>query len=145
MRFIENREIEYIILHAADTFPDQDISIVDIDKWHIERGMDMVGYHFFVKLDGTPEVGRILDCVGAHAAPYNTKSIGICYAGGLVERDWGLEHADTRTEAQKQTILELLITLKQIYPNAKIIGHCDVPGVKKPCPCFDAKEEYKHL
>jgi len=27
--------------------------------------------------------------------------------------------------------------LKEDYPEAKVVGHRDLPGVKKECPCFD--------
>lgn len=47
--------------------------------------------------------------------------------------------ADTRTAAQKRTVLELLRSLRTDYPDAEVIGHRDLPGVKKSCPCFDVK------
>ena len=52
---------------------------------------------------------------------------------------------DTRTEAQKKTLLALLCSLKLDYPDAVILGHRDLPKVKKRCPCFNAKAEYKDL
>jgi len=27
--------------------------------------------------------------------------------------------------------------LKEDYPDARVVGHRDLPGVKKDCPCFD--------
>jgi hypothetical protein len=39
----------------------------------------------------------------------------------------------------------LLRSLKVDYPDAEILGHCDLPWVKKKCPCFDARSEYKNL
>ncbi|MDK2793767.1 MAG: N-acetylmuramoyl-L-alanine amidase [Caldanaerobacter sp.] len=44
---------------------------------------------------------------------------------------------ETMPEAQKQAIIALLKELRQIYPNAKIVGHRDLmatacPGVKYP-------------
>ncbi len=47
--------------------------------------------------------------------------------------------ADTRTAAQKHTMLELLRSLRTDYPDAEVVGHRDLPGVKKSCPCFDVK------
>jgi hypothetical protein len=26
--------------------------------------------------------------------------------------------------------------LKEDYPEAKVVGHRDLPGVKKDCPCY---------
>ena len=75
--------------------------------------------------------------MGAHARHYNQHSIGICYEGGL---DKNGHPADTRTEAQKITLEELLHSLALDYPDATILGHRDLPGVKKECPCFDTKQ-----
>ena len=38
---------------------------------------------------------------------------------------------------QKETLQRLLERLKEDYPDARIVGHRDLPGVKKDCPCFD--------
>ena len=45
---------------------------------------------------------------------------------------------DTRTPEQKETLQRLLERLKEDYPDAKVVGHRDLPGVKKDCPCYDA-------
>jgi len=47
-------------------------------------------------------------------------------------------------------MFDLLMLLKQQYPNAHIMGHRDIWGKnpacwKKYCPCFDAEEEYSHM
>ncbi len=79
---------------------------------------------------------------GAHARHYNQHSIGVCYEGGLTPE--GCD-ADTRTREQKAALHALLKSLKVDYPNAVILGHRDLPGVRKECPCFDAKTEYQDL
>ena len=38
---------------------------------------------------------------------------------------------------QKETLEELLYSLSLSYPNAEILGHRDLPGVRKACPSFD--------
>lgn len=80
--------------------------------------------------------------VGAHVRRYNAHSIGVCYEGGLDAKG---NVCDTRTPAQKRTLIALLRSLKVDYPDAEILGHRDLPWVKKKCPCFDAKTEYAHL
>ena len=72
--------------------------------------------------------------MGAHAKGYNAHSIGICYEGGLNARD---QPEDTRTPEQKETLHRLLERLKEDYPDAKVVGHRDLPGVQKDCPCFE--------
>jgi len=44
---------------------------------------------------------------------------------------------DTRTDAQKRTLLTLVRTYRQRYPDIIIRGHRDWPGVRKDCPSFD--------
>mgnify|MGYP002233563994 FL=1 len=76
----------------------------------------------------------------AHAAGWNDKSIGICYEGGLDEQG---RPADTRTYAQRCTLMDLLRQLRRDYPEARILGHYQLsPYIRKACPCFDAREEY---
>jgi len=42
-------------------------------------------------------------------------------------------------------LTDLLTKLKKEFPKAIIQGHRDFPNVKKACPSFNAKEEYKNL
>lgn len=79
---------------------------------------------------------------GAHARHYNAHSIGICYEGGLDEKG---KPADTRTPAQKASLEDLLYSLVLDYPDAEILGHRDLPWIRKSCPCFDVKEWLKEI
>ena len=78
--------------------------------------------------------GRPLYQVGAHATGYNAHSIGICYEGGLDIRG---RPFDTRTPEQKGMLRKLLERLKEDYSGARVVGHRDLPGVKKDCPCYE--------
>ncbi len=42
--------------------------------------------------------------------------------------------SDTRTAAQKRTMLDLLRALRTDYPDAEVIGLRDLPRVKKVLP-----------
>lgn len=133
------RKINKIIIHCSATPEGRNITVEDIDKWHRARGWKGIGYHYVIYLDGSVCKGRDEQVVGAHCSGQNSKSIGICYIGG-VEKD-GKTPKDTRTEEQKQSLLELLTELKEKYPNATIHGHREFAA--KDCPCFDVQEEYK--
>ena len=90
--------------------------------------------------DGELHRCRPVNQIGAHAAGWNDKSIGICYEGGLDEQG---RPADTRTYAQRCTLMDLLRQLRRDYPEARILGHYQLsPYIRKACPCFDAREEY---
>ncbi len=107
-----------------------------------ERGFNGIGYHYYITRDGQLHLTRSEAVPGAHARHFNTHSIGICYEGGLDEKG---RPADTRTAAQKRTLLTLLYSLRTDYPKADILGHRDLPGVQKSCPCFLPSEEYKDI
>lgn len=79
---------------------------------------------------------------GAHARHYNRCSIGVCYEGGINAKG---KADDTRTEAQKKAMYELLKDLREEYPEARIIGHRELPHVAKDCPGFDASAYYGEL
>ena len=114
--------------------PDQTSSAAQIDTWHRQRGFKLgIGYHYVVRRNGEIEPGRPESMIGAHARNYNAHSIGICYEGGLDIRG---QPADTRTDAQKASMLRLLEDLHRRYPQARIVGHCELEGVHKACPSF---------
>ena len=148
------RAISLIILHCSSTREDQHFTVADIKRWHLQRGFVDCGYHLVVEQDGTISAGRPLTCIGAHCRGHNRNSIGICYVGGL---DKDGHPADTRNEAQKKSLRELLTQLHQDYPKAIILGHRDLsPDLNgdgkitpneyiKRCPCFDAMVEYADL
>ena len=136
------RRINLIILHCSATKITQDFPVESLEACHKARGFKTIGYHYYITKDGQMHLCRPEDMIGAHARRYNAHSIGICYEGGL---DANGNPTDTRTPAQKHAMITLLRSLKVDYPDAEILGHCDLPWVKKKCPCFDARSEYKNL
>lgn len=136
-----SREIKEIIVHCAATPEYKNFTVEDIDRWHKERGFNCIGYHYVIYLDGSIHIGRDLNKTGAHCTGHNSKSIGICYIGGVAKD--GKTPKDTRTKEQKESLLLLLKELKTKFPKAKIYGHRDFAN--KACPSFDASVEYKNL
>lgn len=127
---------DYIVIHCSATGDNTDIGAVDIDKWHRKNGWACIGYHYVIRRDGDVEEGRHLDVIGAHVAGYNEHSVAICMVGGVDANDVS-KAKNNFTEAQFTSLKSLLTILKLKYPNAKIQGHRDFPGVKKACPSFD--------
>lgn len=137
------KNIKYIIIHCTATAEFKDFKAKDVDKWHKQRGWDCIGYHYIIDLDGAIEKGRPETKIGAHCKGFNDCSIGVCYVGGLASDN--KTPKDTRTNAQKASLLKLIKQLKAKYPNAKVVGHKDMPNVHKACPCFEAKREYNNI
>lgn len=151
-------KIDSIIIHCSATKAGIDLKAKDIDRMHRQRGFRQIGYHYIICLDGTIEKGRPLKQCGAHCntnglsdSSYNKHSIGICYIGGL---DINGKPADTRTEAQKKALHNLVDSLCDKYTILEIIGHRDASpdadndGEVEPhewikhCPCFDVASEF---
>ena len=109
------RRIDDIVIHCAATKEGLNFHASDIDRWHKQRGFKKIGYHYVIDLDGTIEKGRDESEVGAHVTGHNAHSIGICYIGGC---DKDMKPKDTRTLAQKESIIRLLMQLLCKYPNA---------------------------
>lgn len=129
---------DYIVLHHAEA---SKCTVEQVDSWHKQNGWAGIGYHFFVRKDGTIYRGRPLDTIGAHVSGMNSRSIGICAEGSYM--------TETMPEAQKKAICELLVYLKDnYYPTASIVGHKEVgqsncPG--KNFPLSEIKNNYRNI
>lgn len=151
----KRKSTKQIIVHCTASKEGQNLTVEAVHNSHLRNGWSGIGYHYLIGLDGTIYAGREDDTIGAHAAPQNSDSIGIVYVGGL---DANKKPKDTRTEAQKESLIELIKFLLERYPTiSEIKGHRDISPDKngdgiiqpkewiKACPCFDAIEEYKSL
>ena len=136
-----NRIIKEIIVHCSATPEGKDFTVLDIKKWHLERGFSDIGYHYVIYRDGSINKGRDESNIGAHCTGHNSYSIGVCYVGGVAKD--GKTAKDTRTDAQKKSLLSLLRNLKMKYPQASIHSHKDYAN--KACPSFDATKEYSSI
>ena len=141
MKELKHDAVKLLIVHCSATYCDKPFSVESL----IATGMGRFGqpsYHYYIRRNGAivpilPENVR-----GAHARHYNSCSLGICYEGGLDEKG---RSVDNRTEAQKASMFALLKELTAEYPEARIIGHCELPHVIKKCPCFIASPYYASL
>lgn len=129
------RKISEIIVHCAATPEGKAFTVADIDAWHRKRGFRCIGYHFVIYLDGSVHKGRTIEEVGAHCLGHNANSIGICYIGGCATN--GKTPKDTRTEAQKASLVRLITELRRRFPNASVHGHDEFAN--KACPSFNVK------
>ena len=132
------RKINLIVIHCSATRSNQRFTVEMLKACHNARFNGKgIGYHYFIEKDGQVFQTRDENEIGMHARHYNTHSIGICYEGGLDEKG---RPADTRTPAQRAALIALLRSLKIDYPNAEILGHCELEGVHKACPSFSCQK-----
>lgn len=137
MNFTKRKKTTAIAIHCSATQPKQDIGAAEIERWHRKRSFLAIGYHYVIRRDGTLELGRPDDTVGAHVEGHNSTSVGICLVGGV---DAKLKAQNNFTDEQFATLRDLLVELKEKYPDAEIKGHRDFPNVAKDCPSFSVKD-----
>jgi len=129
----------YAIVHHSGG---NDIPIETVDRIHREeRGWLGVAYQYWIRRDGTVEIGRHEGQVGSHAGPdFNARSIGICLTGNFQN--------DYPTDNQLDALLELLRDLTNRYPITpeRILGHRDVRATK--CPgnvLYEQLPDFRHV
>ena len=137
------KSVRWIIVHCSASREDRDYTVEQMLRDHKARGFRTIGYHFYIRRNGEVTQHRHLLEGGAHCRPYNRRSIGICYEGGLSADG---KPKDTRTKEQREQLQEILVKLHRLFPTALIRGHTEMPGaVPKACPCFNASAEYKWI
>lgn len=143
--------MKYLVLHCTATPEGREVNSKEIRHWHTDpvkkggRGWKQVGYTDLFHLDGTVErlVKNNEDAevdpweVTNGAAGYNSVSRHVVYAGGLAKD--GKTAKDTRTAAQLKAMTDYVRNFNERFPQIKIVGHRDLPGVTKACPSFDVK------
>lgn len=152
-----------IIIHCSATKETSSYPVEQLDTEHKTRGfrrpvqnelLKHIGYQYYIRRDGTVIKGRHEDETGAHCLGWNSRSIGVCYEGGL---DLAGNAKDTRTPVQKEVLNSLIGEICQRWCITRIIGHRDTSpdlnknGIVDPferikeCPCYDVIPEYEHF
>jgi len=75
------RKISKIVCHHTATQLKAHDNIRVLREWHLDRGFDDVGYHYFIGGDGKVSMGRPIAIQGAHCLGENHESIAIALHG----------------------------------------------------------------
>lgn len=139
------REIKYIVVHCTGTPRATRRETIE-NNWKFELGWKKPGYHFMIDQFGVNHILLDVNHIANGVKGCNRNAIHVAYIGGLDEF-WNC--ACTLTMRQSQTLQSVLKSLKNQFPNAKILGHRDLSFDKnkdgkitpdeweKVCPCFD--------
>lgn len=108
-----------ILHHAAGNG-----SVESVHNYHKSLGWSGIGYHYYVRKDGSIYRGRPEAMVGGHTSGYNYCSIGICAEGNF--------ETDTMSDAQREAIRALVLDIRTRYPDTQTIRHKDVAATACP-------------
>jgi N-acetylmuramoyl-L-alanine amidase len=125
------RRVTLIVVHHAAM---DRATAAGVRRWHTDpvpngRGWREVGYHLMLDETGRLWSGRSLAEVGAHAAPHNTGSVGVCaLTDSRTSWPWALEAA----------MLDLLTVLCRAYGLGAdaVRGHGELTGTATECPAL---------
>lgn len=110
----------FVAHHAAAS----SASVETVNNWHINgNGWAMIGYHFYIRKDGTIYRGRPENWMGAHTSGHNEK-IGFCAEGNFEN--------EQMPAAQKAAIVELLKYLYGKYGQLPVYRHRDLDATACP-------------
>ena len=123
-----------IVLHHAEA---SICTVQQIHSWHLGNGWTGIGYHFFVRKDGTIYRGRPENAIGAHVSGANTNTLGICAEGSYM--------TEIMPTAQLNAIKWLIQYLDNKYGQLPIYGHREVgssncPGTNYPLAELKARK-----
>ena len=121
---------KYVVLHHAAA---KVCSPYQVDSWHKANGWSGIGYHYFIRKDGTIYRGRPEWAIGAHASGKNSESIGVCVEGNYDEET-------IMPLKQKNAVKDVLSYLKDKYPKAGIKGHKEVGATGCPGKYYPLQE-----
>lgn len=121
-----------IILHHTEC---NGWTVERLHQLHLGNGWSGIGYHFYVRKDGSIYRGRPEWTIGAHCKGANTNTIGISFEGCYNDKD------KTMPQAQFNAGMELIKYLKNKYGNMGIYGHrekgsSNCPGKYFPLDSF---------
>ena len=108
-----------ILHHAAGNG-----SVESVHNYHKGLGWSGIGYHYYVRKDGSIYRGRPEEMVGGHTSGYNYCSIGVCTEGNF--------ETDVMSDAQREAIRALVLDIRTRYPDTQTIRHKDVAATACP-------------
>ena len=132
--FTRRSKTDEVILHHAEA---SSATVWDINDWHLSNGWVGIGYHYYIRKDGSIYRGRPEWAVGAHATGHNDRSIGICCEGAYM--------TETMPAAQLASLKALLRDIMGRYGTMPLRRHRDVNATSCPGDNFPWAEAQNYM
>lgn len=127
----KRKSTKRIVIHHSAS--DSKTTWQQINQWHLNKGWSGIGYHYVIQEDGKIYRGRPEAVQGAHAYQdaqheANSDGIGICLTGNF--------ETGVPTNAQLESLAQLIKDVWTRYPGISVIGHKDVQSTACPGRLF---------
>lgn len=148
------RHITHIVLHTAGT-PGGNIdqSAKTIREYHMKpvvdggKGWSDIGYHAVIRFNGSIDLGRPQEKMGAGVMGFNATTYHICCTGNGNIAPWTKEQINILVELVVAKLYEFGLTRVFLENPMRVLGHKEcyalpgVPNTHKDCPgkCIDMR------
>jgi len=128
-----DREVTEVVVHWTETHTDKNIGSEEINKYHVDLGLNGIGYHYVIRRDGSLQRGRPVNIQGQHA-PINNhdqRSIGLVFVGGInvpsgTPNPENFLSAQSLTRSQINTFDHFCRAFYAVFPGGQIVGHSEI-------------------
>jgi N-acetylmuramoyl-L-alanine amidase len=126
-----SRGVTLVVHHtvgtAAGRISESRAELLSIQRAHLARGYNDIGYNYLIDRRGVVWAGRGFGVVGAHTLRHNTGTIGVALMGNYVHLK--------PTRRQRAALRLLVIWLRRRGARiTSIRGHREMPGQATECP-----------
>ena len=132
------------MIHCTASRPNQHLPFELLDKMHRAKGWNGCGYHYYITRDGLLHMGPKRWSAPMPATTMPTLSASAMKAGSTKKDVLKIP----KPLAHRAALIALLRSLKTDYPDAEIMGHCELEGAHKDSPslsCQEYRDYFKHL
>ena len=140
------RPVVELIVHASETYTNQNLGAEEIHIDHNERGLQGIQYHYVIRRDGRLQRGLPLARKAEASAirGHDLRCIDVVLVGGLncpteTENPLSYRSAQSYTMAQMRTLEALLEAFYRRFPGGQVFGHNDLEDTAAD-PYFDVIE-----
>ena len=135
-----NRPITEMIVHASETYTNQNIGCEELHVEHNQQGEDGIKYHLVIRRDGKLQKGRPFDKIGETNGNngHGKSSIDVCLIGGLncstgCENPAQYRSPQSFTREQMTTLEAICEAFYRRYFGGQVFGHNEIqPLVEDP-------------
>jgi N-acetylmuramoyl-L-alanine amidase len=137
------RPVSEVVIHASETYTNQNIGAEEIHIQDNDRGFDGIQYHYIIRRDGRLQRGKPANSRGEASDILNHKQhcLDICLIGGInvptgTENPLEYRSAQSFTMEQMNTLEAFLEAFYRRVPGGQVVGHNAIDGSAED-PYFD--------